>query len=132
MILNKKDIKKVIGEVKQALLVGADKALSKEGVVAKPEDINYKCGDIGLPLIFYDPSDNLATYDTQSLYETLRQIERGELPNYLHRAGIVADDKNVVNVGAILKEKALKKSLLENKHKKVIKIPPGLKKGKRK
>lgn len=126
MILNRRHINKVIKEIRNALYVGCDWALSKDGVVVKPEDIQYKAGNIGLPYA------DRANYDIRILYETLRQVDQDKLPNYLQKAGVVAGDSRLVNVGAILKEKELKKRSLGTKNQKVIRAPTRLRTARRK
>jgi hypothetical protein len=126
MILNRRHINKVTKEIKNALHVGCDWALSKDGVVVKPEDIQYKAGNIGL---LYPDRVN---YNLRSLYETLRQIDHDKVPDYLQKAGVVESDRKLVNVGAMLKEKELKKRSLENKNQMVKKATPRLSAGRRK
>lgn len=107
MILNRRHLKEVIREAREAVSLGADIATCKPGIV-KPGDIQYRNGDVGLPLPFLEQekvNPEILSYDTRLLLETLLLIRKDKQPNYLQKAGVVPDDRRLVNVGAVIERK---------------------------
>ncbi|MVT07735.1 hypothetical protein [Chitinophaga tropicalis] len=131
--MHKQVIKKVLVDIREGLLQGADTAICQEGLV-KPSDIHYRKTDVALPLLILRMPDReikLHNYDMHALRDTLLQIKKGALPAYLEEIGLVGNNKQLVNVGAIILRKMADREMQQHARLTVKKLRGSVHKGKR-
>ena len=116
MIIKRKHIHRVLRDAKVALMHQADTAFSPDKLVS-PAEIAYLNTDIALPRQLFDSATVHPdpTYNIPLLINTLEMIRDLQLPAYLQKLVRVEGNDQLINVGAVVRKRAVDKRLQKNR-----------------